>query len=270
LILFVGVSGVSARVPTFVNNSCQTFAPTLRNAMQELIKIITDKVGNDNIRTVDARELHSFLEVKSKFQDWIRARINDYGFEKGKDFIVLPFFENNSKGGRPKECYHLTIEMAKELSMVERNEKGKEARKYFIDCERQAKQQPDLKAITKTDLAKMVIESESRVSELESKIEADKPKVEFAETLKASIDSVSMREFASRLNKKSLGRNKLFAWLRQHNYLDKHNIPYSRYLKAGLFEVETETYKTKAGSHTTSTTMVTPKGQIYFEKKLRG
>ena len=234
--------------------------------MQELIKINKDNLDGNLVETVDAKELHKLLEVKKKFTEWFDIRVKSYGFIRHTDFTAISLI---GESGRKVTSYAITLDMAKQLSMVERSDKGREARLYFIECEKQARQKPDIQSITKTDLARMVIESESRVSELESKIEADRPKVEFAETFKASIDSVSMREFASRLNKKNLGRNKLFARLRQHNYLDKHNIPYSRYLKAGLFEVETETYKTKAGSHTTSTTMVTPKGQIYFEKKLR-
>nr|WP_319637584.1 antA/AntB antirepressor family protein [Brucella sp. HL-2] len=91
------------------------------------------------MQTVNARDLHYFLEVGSVFKDWIARRIADYGFEDGKDFCS---FLSESSGGRPSKEYHLSLDMAKELSMVERNEKGKRARQYFIECERRAKDPP--------------------------------------------------------------------------------------------------------------------------------
>jgi len=93
-------------------------------------------VGNNEIQTVNARDLHKFLEVPTHFKDWIARRIQDYEFEEGKDFIS---FLSESTGGRPAKEYALSLDMAKELSMVERNERGKQARKYFLECERQAK-----------------------------------------------------------------------------------------------------------------------------------
>ncbi|MDO4782654.1 MAG: antA/AntB antirepressor family protein [Capnocytophaga felis] len=101
--------------------------------MTELITI-TEQNGQ---RAVNARELHEFLEVQSKFADWIKNRINEYGFIENQDFVsVSKILEN---GGRSKE-YAISIDMAKELSMVERNEKGKLARLYFIEMEKKAKE----------------------------------------------------------------------------------------------------------------------------------
>ena len=88
-------------------------------------------------QTVNARELHAFLEVQTAFKDWIARRIAEYGFEDEKDFCS---FLSESKGGRPSKEYQISLDMAKELAMVERNEKGKQARQYFITCEKLAKQ----------------------------------------------------------------------------------------------------------------------------------
>lgn len=99
----------------------------------QIIKINTDTDGK---QTVNARELHEFLEVETRFNDWIERRIIEYGFIINTDFCS---FLSKSSGGRPAMEYHITIDMAKELSMVERNEKGKQARKYFIEMERVAK-----------------------------------------------------------------------------------------------------------------------------------
>lgn len=97
----------------------------------ELIKI-TEQNGE---RAVNARELHQFLEVKSRFGDWIKNRINEYGFVENQDFVSVS--KNLENGGRTIE-YAISLDMAKELSMVERNEKGKLARLYFIEMEKKA------------------------------------------------------------------------------------------------------------------------------------
>ena len=105
--------------------------------MNELIKIIE----KDGQRAVSARELHQFLEVQSKFIDWFNRRIDEYGFIEGEDYQeVFLKNEKNDNGGRPSKEYALTLDMAKELSMVEKTEKGKQARRYFIEMEKIALQ----------------------------------------------------------------------------------------------------------------------------------
>lgn len=91
-------------------------------------------------KLVNSRELHEFLEIGKRYTTWITGRIKKYGFEENVDFtIVKGFSQNGEKGGRPNEDYIITIEMAKELCMLEKNEKGRQARKYFIDCEKKLK-----------------------------------------------------------------------------------------------------------------------------------
>ncbi|WP_375659586.1 antA/AntB antirepressor family protein [Bartonella sp. MR30HLJHH] len=128
--------------------------------MNTLIKITEQTIDQETVQAVNARELHMFLEVKSEFRNWIKNRIEEYGFLENKDFTSFAKIlakpnasqENQSfvsfgknlpkpKGGRPSTEYHLTLDMAKELSMVERNEKGRQARRYFIDCEKKLKNQ---------------------------------------------------------------------------------------------------------------------------------
>ena len=104
--------------------------------MNELIKIEKSNVGGDLIETVNARELHSFLDVQTRYNDWIIRRISEYGFVEESDFYS---FLSESSGGRPTKEYAISIGMAKELAMVERNEKGRQARQYFIECERRLK-----------------------------------------------------------------------------------------------------------------------------------
>lgn len=106
--------------------------------MNALIPIQSRELAGTEVQTVDARELHAFLEVKSEFRNWIKNRIDDFGFVEGQDFATTVEIY---RGGERKD-YHLALDMGKELSMVERNVKGKEARAYFIECERQAKAAP--------------------------------------------------------------------------------------------------------------------------------
>ena len=98
-----------------------------------LIPILTDQSGKP---TVDARSLHEFLQVKTRVSDWLHRRISEYGFMENTDYVTLKKEKGDFTTFSPIE-YHLSIEMAKELSMVERNEKGKQARRYFIECEKQ-------------------------------------------------------------------------------------------------------------------------------------
>lgn len=107
--------------------------------MNELIKI------NPDTKAVSARELYVFLEIQSKFADWIKNRIAKYGFIENQDFVTIEGFSKNlEKGGRPEIDYALTLDCAKELAMVEGNEKGKQARQYFIECEKALKQPKEL------------------------------------------------------------------------------------------------------------------------------
>ncbi len=95
---------------------------------------------NNGQRAVNARDLHAFLESKRDFSNWIKDRIDKYDFIDNQDYQVFNNFGENSKGGRPSIEYALSISMAKELSMIENNVRGKQARKYFINCEEFATQ----------------------------------------------------------------------------------------------------------------------------------
>lgn len=104
----------------------------------QLIPVVSAVIGTQTVQTVDGRALHTFLEVGKVFAAWIQERVEQYGFEQGKDFEVFSEIGKNPQGGRPSKEYALTLDMGKELAMVERTTKGKEARQYFIECERRA------------------------------------------------------------------------------------------------------------------------------------
>ena len=101
-----------------------------------LIPVFNGLIQNNQVQLCNARSLHAFLEVKNRFNDWISDRIADYGFQQNEDYIIVTERTN----GRPRKEYHITLDMGKELGMVERNERGRQIRKYFIECERRATQ----------------------------------------------------------------------------------------------------------------------------------
>ena len=228
--------------------------------MNELIKVTYD---NDR-PAVSARDLHDFLEVKTAYKDWF-PRMCEYGFTEGEDFCS---FLSESTGGRPAQDAILTIDMAKELCMIQRNEKGKLARQYFIQVEK------DWNSPEKV-MARALQIAKDRIMRLETKITEDKPKVLFADAVSASHTSILVGELAKllRQNGVDIGQNRLFAWLRDNGYLIRrsgtdYNMPTQRAMDMGLFSIKETAITRSDGSITISKTVkVTGKGQQYFVEK---
>ncbi|WP_301361841.1 antA/AntB antirepressor family protein [Stutzerimonas nitrititolerans] len=113
---------------------------------QQLVRVFDGQIGGAPAQVCDGRELHTFLKNGKQFSDWIKQRISQYGFEENADFSIVSLksetirkYANGERKGVSKVSdYHLTLDMAKELSMVENNEQGRKARRYFIDCEKRA------------------------------------------------------------------------------------------------------------------------------------
>jgi len=194
--------------------------------MDNLIPI-TEQNGN---KAVSARELHRFLEVDSIFTTWAK-RMFDYGFEEQKDFI--PILEE-SKGGRPSTDYALTLDTAKEISMLQRTDKGKEARQYFIAVEK--------KAIAKPRTHLQVIQSEMALllenENLKLENEKMKPRSEFVDKVFNTDALIDIGEVAKILNL-PYGRNTLFSVLREKGIFFKNkNEPFQQYVAKGYFEVK--------------------------------
>jgi anti-repressor protein len=147
--------------------------------MEDLITI----TEQDSKQIVSARELYDFLEINTDFTNWCK-RMFEYGFEEGKDFTPIL---GKSSGGRPSMDYALTLDTAKEISMIQRTDKGKQARQYFIACEKQLftpKVRTHLEVID-SERALLIATENSNGLLLEAtiKIEADKPKVVFADSV---------------------------------------------------------------------------------------
>lgn len=240
--------------------------------MNELIK-----VNYDNDRpTLLARELHEFLEVQTPYHKWF-PRMCEYGFSENVDYAVTDNFVHNSAGGpQHQHDAQLTIEMAKEICMLQRNERGKQARQYFIQLEKDWNS-PELVMARALKMANSRIGSlEERTIHLEQKIEKDKPKVLFADAVSVSGSAILIGDLAKilRQNGVEMGPNRLFQWLRENGYLIKqkgssYNMPTQKSMELGLFKIK-ETCVTHSDGHTSinRTPKVTGKGQIYLINKI--
>lgn len=218
------------------------------NSMNELIKIERRKIGNEEINAVSARDLHKFLGVGKDFSTWLKNRIGEYNFVENTDFIVFPKIGENLPSGRPLIEYYVSIDMAKELCMVEKNDKGKEARKYFIECEKKLKSLMITPKDYPSALRALADEVEAK-EKLAKELEEAKPKIEFCDYVTKHADSVRVGDYAKILSDSTgivIGPNKLFKLLREKGYLMigrddlERNKPYQSAIDAGLFEFKIE------------------------------
>ena len=107
---------------------------------QDLVPVFTGSLQDQTLQLCNARDLHTFLGVRRDFSTWIKERIAEYGFTEGEDYSPVLGNRSDGRSGKPRTDYHLTLDMAKELAMIENNEQGRRARRYFIQCERAALQ----------------------------------------------------------------------------------------------------------------------------------
>lgn len=236
----------------------------------ELIKIDYTNSGRP---TVLARDLHDALEVQTAYKDWF-PRMCEYGFEEGKDYCSILSDRVDGLPGKPRNDHQITIAMAKELCMLQRSEKGKQFRKYFIQVE-EAWNTPEQVMARALQMAnRMVDKLKKDNAYLLEKAEADAPKVLFADAVAASHTSILIGDLAKliRQNGIEVGQNRLFQWLRDNGYLcstgERYNLPTQKSMELKLFEVKETTISNPDGSiRITRTTKVTGKGQAYFVNK---
>ena len=186
--------------------------------MQELIKV-TKENGE---QLVSARELHEFLESKQEFTNWFKNRIEKYGFLENEDFMTIL----SKSGGRPQTNYILKLDMAKELSMVEANEKGSQARRYFIECEKKALKQIPVNYL---EALKQLVVSE------EKRIEAERTNAILMHISK----NYTMTEIAKELNLKSATElNKKLNELKIQYKQNGTWVLYSKYANLGYVDIK--------------------------------
>lgn len=245
-----------------------------RRAMNELIKVTYD--GEEP--TVSARELHNGLEVSERFQSWFNRQLQ-YGFQENIDYVGCKEFNTLAK--QELQDYQISVDMAKQICMIQRSDKGRLYRQYFIDLEK-AWNTPELvmaRALKMADKKIHVLESENEkhkevIAQQAQKIEADRPKTIFADAVSTSKTSILIGDLAKLIcqNGHQIGQKRLFQWMRDHGYLMKVgsscNMPTQRYMEQGLFEVKERSIQNPDGSvRITKTTTITGKGQLYFINK---
>ena len=235
--------------------------------MKELIKVNT----NENLEpVVSGRELHKILEVATAYKDWF-PRMCEYGFVEGQDFNPLIFEQVQTEGNREVKRqlidHIIKMDMAKEICMLQRTERGKLARQYFIQIEK------DYNSPEKI-MARALQIAQKEISSLKIECASMKPKALFADAVSASHTSILIGELAKLIkqNGVNIGQTRLFAWLRDEGYLMKsgssRNMPTQRSMEQGLFEIKESSYINSEGvTVVTKTTKVTGKGQIYFTNK---
>ena len=235
--------------------------------MEELFKVNAD---SERI-TISARQLHEGLEVGTKFKDWF-PRMCEYGFDEGTDFNPLKFeqvrLEGDREVKRELQDYQITIDMAKEIAMLQRTEKGKEIRQKLIQLEK------DWNSPQKV-MARALVMANKEIDTLRIDNERMKPKEIFTDAVSASSTSILVGDLAKILKQNGIeiGQRRLFAWMREKGYLIKRkgndwNMPTQKAMELKLFEIKESVHLNSSGCNvTTKTPKVTGKGQVYFINK---
>lgn len=237
---------------------------------QQLIKVDYTK----DQPTVSARELHEGLEINTRFNDWYK-RMCEYGFAENVDYQAITQKRVTAQGNETTFMdYEISIDMAKQICMIQRTDKGKQYRQYFIDLEKAWNTPEQVMAralrIANGEIEKLKADNQVLIADTERM----KPKEIFADAVSASKTSILVGDLAKLLkqNGYETGQKRLFEQLRQEGYLIKsgssRNMPTQRAIQMQLFEVKETSITNPDGSiRITKTTKVTGKGQQYFINK---
>lgn len=220
--------------------------------------------------TVSARDLHEGLGIKSKYADWFK-NMSAYGFTENIDYTT--FSKNLENGGRIIE-HIISVDMAKQICMIQRSEKGRLYRQYFLDLEKawNTPEQVFARALRMADKTIESLKADNAV--LLENVERMRPKEVFTDAVSASQTSILIGELAKLLKQNGIeiGQRRLFSWMRENGFLLKRgssrNMPAQKGMELGLFEIKEGSYINGAGENIiTKTTKVTGKGQQYFINK---
>lgn len=236
--------------------------------MNELFNVTT----NGDKLTLPARELHKELNIAGRFSRWFE-QMSEYGFEENVDYTsVQNCTEVQNNGGiqvRELQDYQITLDMAKEIAMLQRNEKGKQIRKKLIELEK-AWNSPEKVMARALDIAHKTI------ANLQIENEEMKLKTIFADAVATSDTSILIGDLAKLIkqNGTDIGQKRLFERMRNDGYLIKtgtsKNMPTQKAMEKGLFEVKERVISNPDGStRITRTTKVTGQGQIFFINKFK-
>ena len=251
--------------------------------MNELIKV-ENKNGE---LLVSARELHDRLGIETRYNDWFK-RMLKYGFEENNDYIPITQKKVTAQGNETTYTDHiLKIDCAKEICMIQRTDIGRQCRKYFIECEKQLKENKlqltrkeelqlklfsnDSMEVVNAHKELVQIEVEEATKPLLTKIKEDEPLVTFADRILKEGDNILVRDLAKIASDEGykIGERRLYNKLREWKYIcNGSTMPTQYAMEREYFIVETGTIHTPYGHKQIFTTKVTPKGQIHIVERL--
>lgn len=221
---------------------------------------------------MSARELHAGLEISERFQSWFNRQLQ-YGFQENTDYVGRKEFNTLAK--QELQDYFISVDMAKQICMIQRNEKGRQYRQYFLDLEK-AWNTPEQIFARALKMADQQIEKlKANNLSLMADVQRMKPKEVFADAVSISNTCILIGELAKILkqNGVDIGQNRLFTWMRENKFLisrkgTDYNMPTQKSMEAGLFKIKERTINNPDGSvRITKTVLVTGKGQQYFVNK---
>ena len=238
--------------------------------MSELFTLVNRPVAGQTQQTVNARELHAFLENRDHFSTWIKDRISQYGFVENQDFVIASGNSEAIRGGHNRLDYFLSLDMAKELSMVERNAKGKQARQYFIDCEKRLS--GSLLPQTFSEALRLAADLAERNQQQAAQIAELAPKAEALARIEVAQGDLTVTQAAKMLK---MQPKQLFDWLAQHGWLYRSGgsgvwLGYQDKVRSGCVTHSVHQYESKSTGEQRIATQVylTPKGMSRIAEKL--
>ena len=224
--------------------------------MTQLIPLHSQTIDGNAVETVNARELHAFLQSRQDFSTWIKNRIADYDFVENQDFVR--FHKKMEANNATLIEYAISLDMAKELSMVERTEKGKQARQYFIECERKLREtQAKLAPKTYVEALRTLADEVEAHEQTKQTLAIAEPKAQYFDKL---VERNLLTNFTTTAKEFGIKRKDFIAYLLDNGYIYRDQrgnlLPYAVHVPH-LFEVK-EYCK---DHHSGTQTLITPKGR---------
>jgi phage anti-repressor protein len=220
-------------------------------------------IGGATVQTVNARELHAFLNVGRDLSSWIRDRIDQFDFVEDVDFVIIPGSGDQVfQGVKTRKEYALSLDMAKELSMVERNEQGRRVRRYFIECEKRAKD-PMAALNDPAAMRSLLLTYTEKVLALESQVAKLKPSHEALLRISSADGSLCITDAAKALQ---MQPKEFFARLQRNGWIFKRRgssnyLGYESKVTAGYLEHKVTAVPRSDGSEKmVEQVRITPKG----------
>lgn len=246
------------------------------------MKVITNELlpvyeTDQGERIVDGRELHEFLEVGARFNDWVVRQINKYGFVDGEDFYSV--LSKTHDGGRPRTDYIFKLDVAKELCMVENNAKGREARRYFIEVEKKFKSDyvpsymiddPVKRAQKWIEEQRAKQEIETKALMLEQRVAEYEPKISYLDQILKSKGTVTITQIAKDYGMSGNALNKILHEERVQYKQNKQWLLYREYHDKGYTKSETiDITRSNGEPDVTMNTRWTQKGRLFIHELLK-